>query len=304
MSNKLAPPLILAMMLSLIFTTTHGQISVKTFENCSIELSKLSDKTYNRYAPVYFKRGILYAQDKIGAKEGVGTKLMYSRLVKSKSSGFKKGITFLQDNEKYKNVGPAATEGKSKKLYFTANHPKKFVLMNDEAIYKLSIYEMNVAKDKVKLMFFNDKEFNCMHPTVSKDDKTLIFATDEVGGVGNSDLYVCYKYGKSWSTPEILGEHFVNSPARDLFPYIVDEETIIFASDRPGGYGKLDLYITKKTGKEKWSLPKNLGPVINSEEDDFGLIIKADKGVGLLTSKRNGGVDQLFEFKLAGLEGE
>lgn len=280
-------------------TSSQAQITVDSFVNCAITISKLSDKTYNRYAPVYFKKGILYAQDKIGAKEGIGTKLMYARLVKSKTTGYKKGIVFLQDNEKYKNVGPAAADGKSTKLYFTANHPKPFNLMNNEAIFKLSIYEMDVKRNKTKLMFFNEKEFNCMHPTISKDGKMLIFSTDEVGGVGNSDLYVCYLYGKSWSTPEVLGEYVVNSASRDVFPYIVDEETIVFASDRPEGYGKLDLYLIKKTGKEKWSVPENMGPEINSEEDDFGLIVDGEKNIGIFTSKRNGGVDQLFEFQLA-----
>jgi len=280
-------------------TSSQTQVTVDSFKDCTISLSKLSDKTYNRYAPVYFKKGILYAQDRIGAKEGVGTKLMYARLVKSKTTGYKKGIVFLQDNEKYKNVGPAAADGKSTKLYFTANHPKPFNLMNNEAIHKLSIYEMDVHRNKTKLMFFNEKEFNCMHPTISKDGKMLVFSTDEVGGVGNSDLYVCYRYGKTWSNPEVLGEYIVNSASRDVFPYVIDEETIIFASDRPEGYGKLDLYLIKKIGKEKWSTPINMGPKINSEEDDFGLILDTEKNIGIFTSKRNGGVDQLFEFQLA-----
>ena len=46
-----------------------------------------------------------------------------------------------------------------------------------------------------------------------------------------------------------------------------DGKTIIFASDRSGGYGKIDLYeINKIDGN--WSAPKNLGPVINSNENE------------------------------------
>jgi len=275
-----------------------AQLTVDSFKDCDIQLSKLSDETYNRYAPVYYKNGILYAQSKIGSKEGIGTKLMFSRLAKGKTTGYKKGMTFLQDTEKYKNVGPVTVNEKYKKIYFTANHPQFFSLMNNETIFKLSVYEMDLTKGKAKLMFFNAKEFNCMHPSISSDDKTLIFSTDEVGGVGNSDLYVCYKYGKSWSSPEILGEYKVNSSSRDLFPNFINDETIIFASDRPEGYGKLDLYMIKKTGKEKWTAPVNLGSGINSEEDDFGLIVDIEKNIGIFTSKRNGGVDQLFEFQL------
>jgi len=45
------------------------------------------------------------------------------------------------------------------------------------------------------------------------------------------------------------------------------DDTLFFASDMPGGYGGIDIYMSTKQGN-KWSKPKNLGPVINSEGDD------------------------------------
>jgi len=279
-----------------IVTTTKAQVTAETFTNCDLKLSVLSDKDINRYAPAFFNRGVLFAQHETGGKIGVGTKLMYSRL--SRAIGYKKPTIFLSDPELYKNVGPACSDGKSEKVYFTANNPKKFVLMNNDGIYKLAIYEMNVAKKKSKLMFFNEKEFNFMHPTVSDDDRFLIFSTDKDSNAGHSNLYTCYKYGKTWTNPEPFGEEVVNSPSKDVFPKIIDENTVIFASNRPGGYGKLDLYITTRIKKDDWSIPVNLGDSINSQEDDFGLILNTETGKGMFTSKRQGGVDRLYDFKV------
>jgi len=284
--------------LLLIFCKNNlkAQITADIFTNCKIELSVLSDKNKNRYAPTFFNRGILFAQDEIDGKTGTGTKLMFSRL--SRSYGYKKPTTFLEDEELYKNVGPACSEEKSTKVYFTANHPKKFVLMNNDGVYKLAIYEMNVAKKKAKLMFFNEKEYNFMHPTVSNDDRFMVFSTDKDSGAGDSNLYFSLKYGKTWTTPEPFGEEVINSSGKDVFPGIIDENTVIFASDRPDGYGKLDLYITTRIKKDEWTPPVNLGPSINSEADDFGLILDLETGKGMFTSKRQGGVDRLYDFKV------
>lgn len=247
MSDRFIWFAVIIMQIIVTVTNTKAQITAETFANCQLKLSTISDKEINRYAPAFFKQGVIFAQHHTGGKIGVGTKLMYSRL--SRSIGYKKPTIFLADQELYKNVGPACSDGKSEKVFFTANNPKKFVLMNKEGIYKLAIYEMDVAKKKSKLMFFNDKAFNFMHPTVSDDGRFLIFSTDMDTNAGHSNLYTCYKYGKTWTNPAPFGDEVINSPSKDVFPRIIDENTVIFASNRPGGYGKLDLYITTRIKK-------------------------------------------------------
>lgn len=297
MNQKFTLLIIITLLITLSSKKIDAQVTVETFANCELELSILSDKDKNRYAPAFFNRGVLFAQDDIGGKIGIGTKLMYSRL--SRAIGYKKPTIFLADEQIYKNVGPACSDGKSAKVYFTANNPKKFVLMNNDGIYKLAIYEMDAAKKKTKLMFFNEKEYNSMHPTISNDGRFLIFSTDKDSDAGYSNLYTCYKYGKTWTNPEPFGEAAVNSFSIDVFPKIIDENTVIFASDRPEGFGKLDLYITTRVKKDEWSEPVNLGPNINSEEDDFGLILNTETGKGMFTSKRQGDVYRLYEFKVS-----
>jgi outer membrane protein OmpA-like peptidoglycan-associated protein len=80
-------------------------------------------------------------------------------------------------------------------------------------------------------------------------------------------LYVSDLDGKGWKRGNNLGSP-VNGPAWDCQPAISgDGHTLIFASSRPGGYGGKDLWVSYLS-QGKWSLPKNMGPAINTREDD------------------------------------
>ncbi len=63
----------------------------------------------------------------------------------------------------------------------------------------------------------------------------------------------------------------INDPEHNnAFPHISDDGSrLYFASDRPGGEGLMDLYVCLKTGDSTWSEPKNLGPHINTFENDI-----------------------------------
>ncbi len=48
-----------------------------------------------------------------------------------------------------------------------------------------------------------------------------------------------------------------------------DERTIIFSSNRPGGHGNSDLYVSFRSGDGVWTAPQNLGPEINSPYQEY-----------------------------------
>jgi Tol biopolymer transport system component len=61
----------------------------------------------------------------------------------------------------------------------------------------------------------------------------------------------------------------INSEFNDWCPYIdPDEEYLIFSSNRPGGYGRLDLWVSFRQPDETWGEPLNLGPEINSDDNE------------------------------------
>ena len=104
--------------------------------------------------------------------------------------------------------------------------------------------------------------------TISADGRTMIFtACDRRDSYGSCDLYISRKTGESWSRPKNLGKT-VNSKYWESQPSLsADGRTLFFASNRPGGYGGRDLWVTIRREKD-WSLPKNLGSEVNSFKDE------------------------------------
>jgi outer membrane protein OmpA-like peptidoglycan-associated protein len=89
---------------------------------------------------------------------------------------------------------------------------------------------------------------------------------EHYGGYGSCDIYVSKRIGNEWSKPENLGPE-VNTAHKETQPCIsADGKALYFVSSRPGGYGKLDIWMTYKKPDGKWGTPINLGPEINSAE--------------------------------------
>ncbi len=66
--------------------------------------------------------------------------------------------------------------------------------------------------------------------------------------------------------------------------------TLFFQSDRPGGYGSRDLYMTRRAStNHPWSTPVNLGSIVNSAVEDGGPCISNDGMTLYFHSKRTGG---------------
>jgi Tol biopolymer transport system component len=121
-------------------------------------------------------------------------------------------------------------------------------------------------------------------PSVSADGLSLYFSSDSPGGSGNYDLWVTKQQTTRqttelvWSNPINLGPN-INSSGRDIEPSISsDGLSLYFSSDRPGGSGLVDLYVTRRASlSEGWGPPVNLGPTINSSVHDFSPSISADE---------------------------
>jgi Tol biopolymer transport system component len=90
---------------------------------------------------------------------------------------------------------------------------------------------------------------NDSYPSVFRNGLEIFFASDRIGTVGGNDLWVSVRESvfDLWSAPVNLGLT-VNSVSNDQAPAISsDGETLFFVSDRPGGYGGNDIYMTTRT---------------------------------------------------------
>ena len=104
--------------------------------------------------------------------------------------------------------------------------------------------------------------------TITIDNNILYFTICGKFGsnYNNCDIYYVERnQGGGWS--DLISLQSINNPRSwESQPSIsVDGSSLIFASDRKGGFGGIDLYIVKKDKFGHWGVPKNMGPIINSE---------------------------------------
>ncbi len=140
--------------------------------------------------------------------------------------------------------------------------------------------------------------FNTQHPAISKDGLSLYFSSDRPGGFGKLNIWVSQRpsLDDSWGTPQNLGPN-INSASIDMAPNLTPNgHWMYFHSDRPGGCGGLDLYVSHRKDKHDdfaWEPPVNLGCVINTPFDDAGPTFFHDRETDTtflyFTSNRPGG---------------
>lgn len=102
--------------------------------------------------------------------------------------------------------------------------------------------------------------------TMTADGQQLFFTgCNRKGGMGSCDIYSSVREGRSWSRPENLGPP-VNSGKWESQPSVSsDGKTLYFASNRAGGKGGSDIWVTQLAPNGTWTDPRNLGDSINTE---------------------------------------
>jgi outer membrane protein OmpA-like peptidoglycan-associated protein len=151
---------------------------------------------------------------------------------------------------------------------------------------------------------FNEGDDNQGGCTISIDNKHLYFAMmrQEGGAQPNCDIYYSVNIDDEWKPIRKLSVA-VNHPIYwDSQPTVsADNNSIIFASDRPGGFGGIDLYITTKDPVTNlWGPPQNLGPKINTAGDEKTPFIHSDSETLYFSSNGHygfGGYDIFFVRK-------
>ena len=128
-------------------------------------------------------------------------------------------------------------------------------------------------------------EFSAVHPAVSPDGKRLFFASNMPGTFGDFDIYVA-SLGSNGSigVAKNLGEK-VNTVRNDMYPKVMEGNTLVFASEGHQGYGGLDMYSVQ-VASSSVGLAINMGSSINSSQDDFALQLAPQKGMAYVVSNR------------------
>jgi hypothetical protein len=119
----------------------------------------------------------------------------------------------------------------------------------------------------------------------------LHFSSTRSGGYGDMDGWVSTRatVHESWSTPVNLGPE-LNGSSTDAVEISFDGLTALITSNRSGGYGGMDLWIsTRPTFIDAWSEPVNLGQEVNSSGWDMDTALSADNRFLFFTSPQSGG---------------
>jgi outer membrane protein OmpA-like peptidoglycan-associated protein/tetratricopeptide (TPR) repeat protein len=206
----------------------------------------------------------------------------------------KKEVTYSAFHE----ATPVFTKD-GKTMYYTKNELKdnKSTKAMD-GLYKLykAVFENGKWMDKGMLAIAGSEGARIAHPTLSLDEKTLYFAAEMKQGFGQSDIYsIALNSDGSVGLPINLGTK-INSEGRESYPFITENNLLIFASDGHPGFGGFDLMALDLTDETAPII--NLGATINSTEDDFNFVQKAGTNEGVFSSNRSGGKgdDDLYNF--------
>ncbi|WP_422091973.1 OmpA family protein [Tenacibaculum ovolyticum] len=232
------------------------------------------------------------------------------------------GVRNLAINTEYSDFGGFILNGKT---YYTSAVPKG---VKKERIYKwnnqpfLNIYK---ADEEIKSLEGNEKdtiltlvnhrlietpitsEFHESTPVFTKDGKTIYFTRNNVSGkkarrdkknTSNLKIYKASFVNGYWvnitELPFNNDEYSVGHPALSL-----DEKTLYFVSNMPGGFGSTDIYKVSIEEGNNYGIPVNLGKTINTSDKEMFPFIGADSTLYFSSNGHLGlGLLDIFKSKI------
>jgi len=266
------------------------------------------NSTYSDFAPSFYKEGLIFSSDR-----DTGNLARYRHTWNSKDfldlykvnadSATSGRVAKIGENVNTRlHESTSATTKDGSTLYFTRNNivEGKYI-KDDEGVIRLKIFRAVLIDEiwsNIEELPFNSNDYSVANPALSPDEKTLYFASDMPGSLGESDIFkVRINSDRTFGTPINLGNN-INTKARETFPFITDDEILYMSSDGHPGLGGLDVFATKiKFGKYDGAVV-NVGEPVNSKMDDFTFIFNEESHKGYFASNRSEGMgsDDIYGF--------
>ena len=136
---------------------------------------------------------------------------------------------------------------------------------------------------------------------LTMDGKAILLAFSRKKNSEDDDIYVSFLENGKWTRPMDLGDG-INSKYSETTPFLsADGKTLYFSSDRPGGQGSQDIYLTRRLDDtwQNWRKPQNLGPPVNTDEYDayYSISAKGDYAY-FMSAKGSLGKKDIFRLAL------
>ena len=196
-------------------------------------------------------------------------------------------------NSEYPEYGPVVTTDEST-IFFTSRRPnttggKRDPL--DETQWMEDIYysEKNANGEwgdaKLLHVNVNTNEHDAVIG-ISPDGQRMFIYKNAHKFKDGGDIYVSELDHDEWSVPRKMDENINGKHSWEGSASITSNGNILFfASDREGGFGGKDIYMSKKMPDGKWGKAINLGPSINTKEDEDAPFIHSDGATFYFSSK-------------------
>lgn len=207
-------------------------------------------------------------------------------------------------NESTAEIGVCCFSSDGRTMYFTYSKP---IVGKDVGA---QIYTSSRASGTwgapQEVRLFPDSTITVGHPSLSRMDDTLYFASDAPGGYGGKDIWFSVLDGNRWSAPENMGPQ-INTSGDEMFPTIRPDGTLFFSSNGHPGYGGLDIFkavpdsmVLQDSAWVRAYQIWNMGTPFNSIGDDFGVTFEHGTDNGFFSSNRASkkGIDQIYRFVL------
>ncbi|MEZ5106130.1 MAG: OmpA family protein [Draconibacterium sp.] len=303
------------LLLGVIPMVLNAQNNCNFFEHRKIQIDKTNiNTTQSDFGPAIVKNELwfsAYTNEEIkklsqGETKGVFYNLYQSDIDAEGNVDTEKHVKFERLSEGY-HAGPVSYCEKTGELFVTLSNFENPEIRNKvyrkaEIRLKIIITKMVNGDWQLTEEFpFNDSTYSVGHPAISVTGDTLFFASNKPGlGVGGTDLFMSVRSNGKWGNPVNLGNK-INTANDEMFPFFFRGNMLFFASNySEDGKKDFDMYYSCLSDGA-FSNPVNLAE-LNTDADDFGLIIHPNEEFGYFTSQREGGLgdDDIYKVSFEG----
>lgn len=204
------------------------------------------------------------------------------------------------------HIGPVCFNAREDTIYVTLNswqqdiaNRKKRGPVNGERVMMVfwSVKTGDDWRPLEPVREINSPGFSTGHVALSRDGRTMYFASNRKGGQGKMDIWYSEKQKNGrWGKPKNCGP-VINTPFDEAFPTYNEDDMLYFSSKGHPGLGGFDIFRAAGKGSDFRRL-QNLRFPFNSGGDDLGFIMKANMYEGYFSSNRpgGGGSDDIYRF--------
>ena len=277
--------------LDILYKLGFAQMQIKNYSNASV--------TFAQYINIakYSSVNLSLLKDIIQWKDWCDNEMNNEPLISSVSNS-NMYLTNIRGLNSSLNDLSITLDSKNEIIFFTSNRvyfdEKKLIVIKTNLFS--SEFQNNELTEPIKIGTGINSLGEIISACLAADNKTLYFtvANDDQT---KADIYVCkYKSGKFEDITKL--PKGINSKYFDGYPSISnDGKSLYFVSDRPGGIGGKDIYVSRILPDGTWSEPYNLGKTINTKYDEITPHIDKSDEILYFSSKGhpgNGGFDIFY----------